>query len=195
VSEQFSLDLLGGFALRHGDRAIELPPACQRLVAVLALKHRPVHRLWVCAILWPQRPTHRAAASLRSAMWRLRPVGAEPVLVVDAQYLALSPDVAVDWYEATDRMGRLLDGDETAAADPQWVADLLPLLRAGDLLPGWTEKWAVRERVQYRTMRTAVLDIVGPGPEKQAPRYACGSIGTRRSGNAALSDVDESSEP
>jgi DNA-binding SARP family transcriptional activator len=176
VSDQFSLDLLGGFAVRRGDRAVELPPACQRLVALLALKRRPVHRLWVCAMLWPHRPTHRATASLRSAMWRLRPVGAEPLLVVDPQYVALSSDVAVDWHVAADGIALLLDHGEPTGADPQLLAELLPLLRAGDLLGGWAEKWVVRERVRYRTMRTAALDALGRGPEKKVPHYAYGSI-------------------
>lgn len=176
MTDQFSLDLLGGFAVRRDDRAVELPPACQRLVALLALKRRPVHRLWVCAMLWPHTQTRRAVASLRSTMWRLRPAGADPLLLVDPQYVALSSDVTVDWHHATDHIDRLLDHDEPAEADPQLVADLLPLLRAGDLLNGWAEKWVVRERVRYRTMRTAALESLERGPENQVPRYACGSI-------------------
>jgi len=165
VSEQFSLNLLGDFAVYHGDRPVVLPPACQRLVALLALKRRPVHRLWVCAMLWPHTQTRRAAASLRSAMWRLRPLGADPLLVVDPQYVALATDVTVDWHRATDQIERLLDHAEPAGADPQLVADLLPLLRAGDLLDGWAERWVVRERVGFRTMRTSALDALGRGAE------------------------------
>jgi DNA-binding SARP family transcriptional activator len=71
--------LLGGFAVHRGDQPVDLLPACQRLIALLALKPRPVHRLWVCATLWPQAHTRRAVANLRSTMWRLRPVGADPL--------------------------------------------------------------------------------------------------------------------
>ena len=109
-------------------------------------------------------------------MWRLRPVGADPLLVVDPQYVALSSDVAVDWHVAADGIDLLLDHSEPMGADPQLLADLLPLLRAGDLLGGWAEKWAVRERVRYRTMRTAALDALGRGPEKKVANYACGSV-------------------
>ena len=142
VSEEFSLNLLGQFAVHRGEQPVELPPACQRLIALVALKRRPVHRLWVCAMLWPHAQTRRAIASLRSTMWRLRPVGADPLLEVDPQYIALAPDVSVDWYDAVDQIGRLLDHDEPAAVDPQFVAELLPLLRAGELLDGWAEPWA-----------------------------------------------------
>jgi DNA-binding SARP family transcriptional activator len=176
VSEQFSLNLLGGFAVYRGDRRIELPPACQRLVALLALKRRPVHRLWVCAMLWPHAPTRRAVASLRSAMWRLRPVGADPLLVVDPQYVALAPDVSVDWHDAVDLIDQLLGSDEPAGADPSVVADLLPLLRSGDLLDKWAERWLSDERDRYHAKRMAALDALGCGADKQVAHYACSSF-------------------
>ncbi|MGV0797368.1 transcriptional regulator, partial [Mycolicibacterium elephantis] len=57
---RYALHLLGGFAVHVGDREVTLPPGCQRLVALLALKRRPMHRLWVCATLWPHTQTRRA---------------------------------------------------------------------------------------------------------------------------------------
>jgi DNA-binding SARP family transcriptional activator len=195
VSEQFSLNLLGDFAVYRGDHRVELPPACQRVVALLALKRRPVHRLWVCAMLWPHTQTRRAVASLRSAMWRLRPLGADPLLVVDPQYVALAADVAVDWHDATDRIERLLDHAEPTGADPQLIAELLPLLRAGGLLDGWTEKWAARERDRYRTMRMAALETLGRGAEKQVPHYACGSMRTVHTLRSVRTTNDDTSEP
>lgn len=123
--------LLGEFAVHHGDRRVDLPPACQRLVALVALKRRPVHRLWVCATLWPKAHTRRATASLRSALWRLRPVGADPLLAVDPQYLQLSP-----------------------------VSDLLPLLRAGDLLDRWVERWVTNDRDRYHAMRKTAFKTI-----------------------------------
>jgi DNA-binding SARP family transcriptional activator len=174
VSEEFSLKLLGQFAVHRGDQPVELPPACQRLIALVALKRRPVHRLWVCAMLWPHAQTRRAIASLRSTMWRLRPAGADPLLEVDPQYLALASGVSVDFYDAADQIGRLLDSD--APVDPQFVSDLLPLLRAGELLEGWSEPWATSERQRYRAMRKEARDTLGRGSEKQVSTYACGSM-------------------
>ncbi|MGV0646279.1 hypothetical protein [Mycolicibacterium sp. XJ879] len=69
--DQYALHLLGGFAVQTADRTVDLPPACQRLVALLALKRRPMHRLWVRATLWPHTQTRKAVASLRSAVWRM----------------------------------------------------------------------------------------------------------------------------
>lgn len=174
MSEEFSLKLLGQFAVHRGEQPVELPPACQRLIALLALKHRPVHRLWVCAMLWPHAQTRRAIASLRSTMWRLRPVGADPLLEIDPQYIALAPNVSVDWHDAVDKIERLLDHDEPV--DPQFVAELLPLLRAGELLDGWSEPWASTERQRYRAMRREARDALGRGPEKQVANYSRCSV-------------------
>ncbi|OBF31295.1 transcriptional regulator [Mycobacterium sp. ACS1612] len=174
MSDEFALKLLGQFALHRGEEVVELPPACQRLIALVALKRRPVHRLWVCAMLWPHAQTRRAIASLRSTMWRLRPVGADPLLEVDPQYIALASDVSVDWHDAADQIEHLLDAD--APVDPQFVADLLPLLRAGELLDGWSEPWAHAERQRYRAIRKAARDALSGGSEKQVAAYACGSM-------------------
>jgi DNA-binding SARP family transcriptional activator len=195
MSEQFSLNLLGRFAVYRGDRPVELPPACQRLVALLALKRRPVHRLWVCAMLWPHAPTRRAVASLRSAMWRLRPVGADPLLVVDPQYVALAPDVSVDWHDAADLIDQLLDADEPAGADPLLVADLLPLLRAGDLLDKWTERWLSDERDRYHAKRVTALEVLGRGADKKVAHYACSSIRSIHTLRSVRTANIDSSEP
>jgi DNA-binding SARP family transcriptional activator len=195
VSEQFSLNLLGSFAVYRGDQLLELPPACQRLIALVALKRRPVHRLWVCAMLWPHAPTRRAVASLRSAMWRLRPIGADPLLEVDPQYVALAPDVSVDWHDATDLMERLLADDEPAGADPLLVADLLPLLRAGELLDRWAERWLSDERDRYHAMRMAALEVLGRGADKQVAHYACASIRSIHRLRSVRTAKNDSSEP
>ena len=176
MSEEFSLSLLGQFAVHRGDQPVELPPACRRLIALVALKRRPVHRLWVCAMLFPHAQTRRAVASLRSTMWRLRPVGADPLLNVDPQYIELEPSVSVDWHDAVDQIGYLLDDGEPAHVDPQFVADLLPLLRAGELLDGWAEPWAASERQRYRAMRKAAREELSRGPEKQVANYSCGPM-------------------
>lgn len=193
MSEEFSLSLLGQFAIYRGDQPVDVPPACQRLIALVAMKRRPVHRLWVCAMLWPHAQTRRAIASLRSTMWRLRPVGADPLLEIDPQYIALAPDVEVDWYHAVDQIDRLLNHDEPV--DPQFVADLLPLLRAGELLDGWTEPWATSERQKYRSMRKAARDTLGRGTEKQVANYSCGSMRSLHTLHSVRKTNKDSREP
>jgi len=193
MSDDFSLSLLGQFAVHRSDQPVELPPACQRLIALVALKRRPVHRLWVCAMLWPHAQTRRAIASLRSTMWRLRPVGADPLLEIDPQYIVLAPGVEVDWHDAVDQIDRLLNHDEPVG--PQFVAELLPLLRAGELLHGWSEPWATSERQRYRAMRKAARDVLAHGPEKQVANYSCGSMRSLHTLHSVRKTNNDSREP
>jgi DNA-binding SARP family transcriptional activator len=188
--DQLTLHLLGEFAVYRGDRRVELPPACQRVVALIALKRRPVHRLWVCATLWPQAPTRRAVASLRSATWRLRPLGVEPLLSVDPQYLQLGPDVSVDWHDALDLIGQLVQGEISAGL----IADLLPLLRAGELLDRWSEPWVVNERASYHALRMRAYEALGYAVDKHVSHHRCGSIHTVHTPRDAVHTNRESDE-
>jgi DNA-binding SARP family transcriptional activator len=190
--DQFSLHLLGGFAVDRDDQPVELPPACQRLVALVALKRKPVHRLWVCATLWPHSQTRRAIASLRSAMWRLRPAGAEGLLSVDPQYIQLAPEVSVDWHHSADLIEQLLKG----SIGPELVAEALPLLRAGDLLDRWAERWVGPERERYHAMRMSAFEALGHGTDK--PHHKCAPIRaahTIRQTAIPKADNTEPSEP
>jgi DNA-binding SARP family transcriptional activator len=170
--DQFSLRLLGGFAVHHGDRPVDVPPACRRLIALVALKRRPVHRLWVCATLWPHAQTRRAEASLRSALWRVRGPGADALLTVDPQYLQLSPDVSVDWHRSVHLIERLLDGD----IDAPLVSELLPLLRRGELLDKWAERWVSQDRDRYHTARVSAIETLGHTHEKHLPHHGRSAV-------------------
>ncbi len=192
--DQYALHLLGGFAVHIGDREVDLPPACQRLVALLALKRRPMHRLWVCATLWPTTQTRRAVASLRSAAWRLRPLGADRLVTQDCQYVALAPEVSVDWHNAVDLMDRLRGG----IVEPQLVVDLLPLLRAGELLDKWTEQWVGPERSSYHAMRISAVEALGHGIDKPVPHQPLGAIRSVHAGRPVARrhiDFGDSGEP
>jgi hypothetical protein len=147
-------------------------------------------------MLWPHAQTRRAVASLRSAMWRLRPVGADPLLEVDPQYIELAPGVSVDWHDAVDQIGHLLgDGEPAPVADPQFVAELLPLLRAGELLDGWTEPWAATERQRYRVLRKAARDELGHGTDKQVVNYSGGSMRSLHTLHSVRNATKDSREP
>src|SRR5687768_14813005 len=73
------LYLMGGFELREREVAVELPLASQRVLAFVALQRRQVARSVAAGTLWPESTEARAAANLRSALWRLRRPGVEIV--------------------------------------------------------------------------------------------------------------------
>jgi DNA-binding SARP family transcriptional activator len=160
MSEQFTVTMLGGFEVSRDGMLLDLPPSCQRLVALAALKRRAVPRSWLCRTLWPTTRPDRATARLRTTLWRLRPMGAGALLSVTPQSIAIAPAVTVDWYEAIDLIGQLLGHCEPARPHRDVAADLGPLLRAGALLDSWTDEWHAHARETYRELRLDALDML-----------------------------------
>ena len=160
MPEQFTITMLGGFEVYRDDQLLDMPPSCQRLLALAVLKRRAVPRSWICQTLWPATRPDRAAARLRTTLWRFRPMGAEALLTVTPQSIAITPDVSVDWYESVDLIGQLLGHSEATDADQDLAAELLPLLRAGALLDGWTDDWNEYARDTYRELRLDALDTL-----------------------------------
>jgi DNA-binding SARP family transcriptional activator len=107
-------------------------------------------------------PEYRAAASLRSALWRLhRP--APPVVEASATHLRLSPLVGVDAREMLAEAHALLDPSSQGQAGQLDVADF-----SGELLPGWYDEWVIFERERLRQVRLHALEalcdrLVGEG--------------------------------
>lgn len=196
MADDFALNMLGGFTVFKNAEPLALPPSCQRVVALAALKRKSLHRQWVCSVLWPYSPPRKAVASLRSALWRLRPLGADALLTIDAQSLVLSPGVSVDWHDSVDLIDRLLTAETPAGSEPDVVADLLPLLRNGDLLQGWGDRWCGAERNRYRGMRHAALDALGRGGERHVGHHSCGVPRSVHSRGATVNpDRDDANEP
>ncbi len=127
------LRLLGGFELTVDDAPCELPPAAARLVAFLALSGRPMPRSYVAGVLWGDRSDERAAACLRSAIWRAN--GTHPVIQAGRTRLALA-DVWVDAVAAADAAHAQIAGGRPVE----------PGLLTGELLPGWYDEWVEVER-------------------------------------------------
>jgi DNA-binding SARP family transcriptional activator len=143
------LHLLDGFQLVSGTREVELPMSAQRLLAFLAIHPRPLNRSYVAASLWLDTPEERAAANLRSALWRTRQSG-KPLIRTLGVQLALATEVRVDLAEATTLARTLLEGRE-------WSDGERPYL-AMDLLPDWYDEWLDVEREQFRQLRLHALE-------------------------------------
>src|SRR5688572_11476812 len=102
------LQLLGRFSLVVRGRPEALGVGCRRLLAALALRDGHAGRREIAELLWPDVTTVRAAANLRSVLWRLQKC-CLGVLDSDANDLRLSDSVVVDWHQAVVMARRLIN--------------------------------------------------------------------------------------
>lgn len=147
------LRLLDGFSLEIDDRAVDLPHGTQRLLAFLALRPHALGRTFMAGSLWLDATDDRAAANLRSALWRLGHRGG-PIIIRAHGTLRLDPDVWVDVREATELARRWLGGHATAED-----AAASALLGA-ELLPDWYDEWVADERERFRQLRLHALEAM-----------------------------------
>ena len=168
------LSLLQGFELTVDGAPQDLPPSAQRLVAFLALQARPVVRSHVAGVLWGNRSDARAAACLRSAIWRINTGHGAAVVNAGRSRLLLDPGVVVDVRDAAALAHQQLAGGG-AAADPG-------LLR-GELLPGWYDDWVLVERERLRQLCLEAMEqmaesLLTAGHPRLAIEAALGVVAT-----------------
>ena len=156
------LRLLGGFDLTARGRHVDVPPHCERVVAYLALRHRPTQRGHLAGVFWPDLPSQRASANLRAAVWRLGRVGdgrpdsaggSDAIVEGSRTHVWLSAAVSVDYHEAVARALRLADPRGELAA-----GDLDEHALDGEFLPRWDGDWVLVERERLRQLRLHALD-------------------------------------
>jgi DNA-binding SARP family transcriptional activator len=135
--------LLEGFDLTIDGHSCALPPSAQRLVAFLALQHQPVVRSRAAGTLWSDHSEQRAAACLRSAIWRCNSGQSVPVVEAGRSRLRLHEDVTVDVRTAAAAAHEQLAGAGVAVP---------PSVLAGELLPGWYDDWVLVERERMRQL-------------------------------------------
>ena len=146
------LQLLGGFEFRVNNAIVDIKPAPQRLLAMLALSGAALQRTFAASQLWPDTSRERAQANLRTTIWRLRSVPGE--LVCSSKTHVLGTDV---WVDVRDGL------DEAQWSDPNL---LLRYLRSettllADLLPDWYDDWVETERERIRQLHLAGLERGG----------------------------------
>jgi DNA-binding SARP family transcriptional activator len=168
-----TVHLLGGFRCLLAGEPFPLPLGSQRLLAFLALHDRPVQRSFVAANLWLEKDEARAAANLRSALWRLGQLDSS-VVTAEGAALVLDAEVAVDVRDLQVEAYRLA-GIASAGALPERV------LFDHDLLPDWYDEWLLLERERVHQLRLHALDLlsvalVADGRHALAIDAACASI-------------------
>jgi DNA-binding SARP family transcriptional activator len=149
------LRLLNGFHVSRGGEAIDLPSSAERLLAYLAIQDGPVRRLQASSTLWIDATDDHAAASLRSALWRLRQPG-QPLVTATTTHVGLAPEVIVDLTAST-LLARTLVAGRVAGDLP---VDAVAALDE-DLLPGWyDDDWVLFCRERWRQLRMHALEAL-----------------------------------
>ncbi|MFJ4626832.1 BTAD domain-containing putative transcriptional regulator [Streptomyces sp. NPDC088847] len=157
------LTLLGRFTLHVSLQDIYVPPTAQRLLTYLALHTQGVPREDAACLLWPDLPRVRAAASLRSVLWRISRRSDQQALVdLRPTRLSISSHVQVDLHTATRYAASLANDpqDDVPGTD-------IPGLLCEDLLPAWCDDWLTDAREHFHQTRLYALEAVSRHHRRQ----------------------------
>lgn len=151
------LALLGGFDCLHRGASVSLPLGSQRLLALLALQKAGVHRTVAVGRLWPDSAPGRAAANLRSALWRGKRLGDTTMIDTSGPRLCLAPTVGVDLQQVLEQHPELVHPHPRRCSR---VSDHLVVVRAlsRQLLPEWSDYWLLAERERWHQFRLHALE-------------------------------------
>ena len=153
-----SLRILGSFELNAGGHSIPLGATSQRLLALIVLNSGRLPRSHAAGTLWPEQRSARAAANLRSALWRLHQCCPD---VVDASYhdLRLTPGVTVDLQHVSRVVHTLLD--PTAELDSGELRDAIHANLYDDIAPDiGADDWLSAERERFCQLRVHALEAL-----------------------------------
>jgi DNA-binding SARP family transcriptional activator/ATP/maltotriose-dependent transcriptional regulator MalT len=168
-SDAWTLEVLGGFAVRRGGREITLPPGRpERTVRRLAAAGGRLHREALMEFLWPEAPLAVGANRMRNLLSRIRKAAGELVVREgDMICFASACEIDRDRFEAS--AARALDvrgrGDADTAAGLARTA--LSLYR-GELLPDDDyDDWVLTPRERLRSLQLELLDMLIAAAERE----------------------------
>lgn len=153
-SRAIRLQVIDSFRLTVNGADADVALPAQRLLVLLAIRHRALVRGHVAGTLWLDHSESRAAGNLRSVLWRLR-TQALPIVESRNGTIELAPAVSVDLHEAAERAQRWLAGTET---DVDRAAG--PSALEGEVLPDWYDDWISDERERFRQLRLHALEAM-----------------------------------
>lgn len=156
VDGDLRLYLQGCFAFTCDGAAIEMPHSSERVVALLTLRGGGSARDAVAATLWSNATGDRAAAALRTALWRLESSPARGLICARGRELTLRDDVHIDFWATARRARSVIAGLSGEAG----LRDIALLRDSADLLADWYEDWAIVEREQFRELRLEALERI-----------------------------------
>lgn len=155
------LSLLPTFTFRSPTQEWAAGATASKLVALLAIQDAWVDRSWAAAILWPHLSDARAAANLRTTVWRISNADMDAPIEASGASLRLARAVEIDLKEATEAARNVLqrDRDAVATLDDCQVRDLLTPLTS-ELLVNWYDEWLLVHQERWRQLRLHALDAV-----------------------------------
>lgn len=150
----FVIHLLGSFRLTHRGEPVALPLSAQRLAALLALERRPMLRRTAAGVLWPDKTDARAAANLRSSLWRLNNC-VTGLVAGNCGSIALSGGVSLD-------IDQFLPDDLGDASPTSVSASTAAIVsdppNQTELLVDWSDEWVIAERERVRQLTLRALE-------------------------------------
>lgn len=164
------IHLFGHFQLDHAGHqdTVKVTRVIQGLLAYLLLYRHRIHPREVLAgLFWGDHREERARSCLSTALWRLRLV-LEPPNTLKGTYLLTTPlgevgfnresDYWLDVAVFEDKVGSVLEkpSEQLRVHDVTDLQEALSLY-TGDLLEGFYEDWALRERERLRALHLKSL--------------------------------------
>ncbi len=156
--------LFGTLRLERGGRLLEPFPTqkSRALCAYLLLfGRRPQLRLRLAGLLWGDMPERRARRALSDALWRLKQVAGEDLVVEDDRGLRLSPEARL-WIDVEEfhRLTRpLRRGEQPEGEALEGLREAVRLYR-GDLLEDFYDEWVLAERERCRSLYLGALRVL-----------------------------------
>lgn len=156
------IDLLPVFRLHRDGADVDVPAGGQRLLAFLAMHgHHAVSRLHVAGTLWPDTTDGKAAANLRSTLWRTRRAVSDAIGAT-GENLRLAVDVTVD-------VLTLIDTAHDRSPAPGLRAQVHAY--SSGLLEDWYDSWLDEHRERWRLTRLCALEGIALEASERG-RYA-----------------------
>jgi DNA-binding SARP family transcriptional activator len=185
------ISLLGGVHLAHatGSSESKVTHTVQALLAYLLLQHRSHSRDALAGLLWGEHRQDQARSCLSTTLWRLRGI-LEPAGVSRGTYLLTTAlgEVSFNW--ASEYWLDVALFEEQAGRGLAQPGDALTVIKAhelqaavqlytGELLEGFYDDWALRERERLRALYLSSLERLMAYHQQQgtyAESLSCGQL-------------------
>ncbi len=165
------IHLFGKFQVRQNDSlllGLEAQKPQELFGYLLLLRDRPHPREHLASLLWCESSSAQSKKYLRQALWQLQAalesvleVEAEPVLIMEADWIRINPSAAINLdvarFETGHNLLRGKAGHELDVVGAKLLEEAVQLYR-GDLLEGWYHDWCLYERERLQNMCLSLLD-------------------------------------